>query len=68
MTCPRCWHVIGEHYYCRDHGGDDGFNLEVRKWKPKPIDLPPPEALDNLWHPWWRFLDKGQKVLSEAIP
>jgi hypothetical protein len=40
----------------------------VRKWKPKPIDLPPPEALDNLWHPWWRFLDKGQKVLSEAIP
>jgi hypothetical protein len=68
MACSRCWHIIGEHYLCRDHGGDEGFSAGALKLQSKAPSLPPPEAMHNLQHPWWNFLDEGEKVLEEAIP
>ena len=67
MVCPRCFHIIGEHYLCREHGGDFS-EKEARRPRLRPADECPPEALYNLQHPWWAFLDSGEKILSEAIP
>ena len=56
-SCPRCFHKIGEHLYCKEHGGD--FEHEkVDKSPHKPIDPCPPEAVWNLNHEWWNFLDE----------
>ena len=66
--CNRCFRVVGEYHRCAWHGGEPAFTAGVSRWKSKPPDFPPPEAIGNLWHPWWNFLDKGEKVLAEALP
>lgn len=79
MSCPRCFHSIGEHYLCLEHGGEAGFNDAVKRWRPRSPDFPPPAALLSFKHPWWNFLDNAEylgritnirqhKDLSEAIP
>jgi hypothetical protein len=44
-------------------------------WKhvARPVDMPPKEAIWNLQHPWWRWLDQSEPLskvasLKEAIP
>jgi hypothetical protein len=44
-------------------------------WKhvARPVDMPPKEAIWNLHHPWWRWLDQSEPLskvasLKEAIP
>jgi hypothetical protein len=54
--CPRCFHIIGEHLYCKDHGGVFE-SAKVDKTPPKPLDPCPPEAIYDLNHVWWNFLD-----------
>jgi hypothetical protein len=69
VPCSRCFHIIGEHLLCLDHGGESGWSAGAHRWKPKPVDLPPVEAMGNLWHPWWNFHDNIEpKVTSEATP
>ena len=63
-SCPRCFHIIGEHLLCLEHGGEYAFT----GGKPKIPDLPPPEAIYDFQHSWWSFLDLGEKVTEEAIP
>jgi hypothetical protein len=46
----------------------DAWTPQGIAWQSKPLDLPPAEAMYDLWHPWWNFLDKGEKVLAEAVP
>ena len=54
--CPRCFHAIGEHLYCKDHGGDFE-NEKVSKLPTRKIDPCPPEAVYDFDHRWWDFLD-----------
>ena len=79
MSCPRCFHIIGEHYLCLDHGGEQGFSAGALRIKPRVPDFPPAEALLSFNHPWWGFIDNAEyrgrltnirqhKDLSEAIP
>jgi hypothetical protein len=55
--CARCFCVIGEYLPCRDHGVINVWGADAYRWKPKPIDPCPPEAENDLQHPWWDFLD-----------
>jgi hypothetical protein len=56
--CPRCFHTIGEHYLCLDHGGESGVSAALSKYKPPPKDAPcPPEAEYDYSHFWWDWLD-----------
>ena len=66
MNCPHCFHVIGEHLLCMEHGGESAWTAGAYHWKSKPLDAPrmPIDFRD----PWFDFLDYGDKVLSEAIP
>jgi hypothetical protein len=72
LQCPRCFHVIGEHYLCREHGGEDGWSLGAYRLKPKVREACPPEAVDDLWHPWWSFLDampqRTKQKFVEIVP
>ena len=79
MICPKCFHIVGEHYLCREHGGEDGFCAGFYKLKQQPRDFPPLEALYDYTHPWFNFLDKtdysklpvppmGQMKFREVIP
>jgi hypothetical protein len=64
MTCPRCWHIIGEYLLCRDHGGGNCWS----KGAPKSPNLDaPPEPVD-INDPWFDFLNTGKKVVSEVTP
>jgi hypothetical protein len=65
-TCARCWHIIGEHYCCSDHGGESGFTAPAYKLKAKTIDVPPEPI--NIHDSWFDFLNIGQKVVSEVTP
>lgn len=77
--CKRCFHIIGEHLLCREHGGESGWSQMAYLHRPKPIDLCPPEEMNDYKHPWWDFLDDAapqlrtkkksqQAFLEEAIP
>lgn len=66
QSCPRCFHNIGEHYLCRDHGGESGFMDAAYRLPQKMQDSPPDGADYN--HPWFDFLNYGERVLKEAIP
>ena len=83
MTCSRCFHAVGEHLLCRNHGGPSGWTSGAYKLKPKPQSEPmPSEAIGNLQHHWWDFLDQtdaapsrigtykvaATKALKEFIP
>ena len=76
MRCPDCWNIIGEHYLCMAHGGEGGFSPGAAKWKARPLDYPPAEAIGNLQHPWWNFLAdqparfKGRQtqLFEEMVP
>lgn len=76
MTCSRCWHIIGESYLCRQHGGEDGFTAGAYKLKDKPIGYPPSEDFEG---PWFDFLDSvpasravrmkhGKVMFEEMVP
>ncbi len=60
MTCKRCWHNIGEHYLCLDHGGEGGWTKGAYKIKPKPApETPPPGPHPEAYgDPWFDFLDR----------
>ena len=66
VTCKRCFHAIGEHYLCRDHGGEPGFSAMVGKWKPPAKEPFPGEAEGNWQHGYWTFLDKGEPMNTKA--
>ena len=68
MTCPRCFHAIGEHYLCLEHGGEVVWSDAAKRWKPRTIDYPPPEALLSFKHPWWDFLDQTDYSKLPASP
>ena len=79
MACSRCFHIVGEHYLCREHGGEDGFSAGFYKLQQRALDFPPSEAMNNYQHPWFDFLDKtnysklpvplmGQMKFREVIP
>jgi hypothetical protein len=57
VKCSRCFHGVGEHLLCRAHGGPDGWTAGAYKLKPRPEPSMPVEAIGNLQHPWWDFLD-----------
>jgi len=67
VICPRCFHNIGEHLLCREHGGEDGWSAGAYQWKPPARDLPPREALSNVNHVWFSFIDRTGPMV-EAIP
>lgn len=76
--CKRCFHVIGEHLLCLEHGGESPWSPLAYRHKSKPVDPCPPEAANDYKHPWYSFLDgvpqqlatkKGPKNLfSEVVP
>jgi hypothetical protein len=69
MVCLRCFHIVGEHYLCREHGGEDGFSAGFYKLKQQPRDFPPPEAMNNPCHSWFDFLDKTDlRKLNKDVP
>ena len=68
MTCSRCFHIVGERHMCALHGGGPYWSVGAYKWQPRPRDYPPPEAMNNLHHLWWGFLDRGKKVMEQAVP
>ena len=79
MPCQRCFHIVCEHYLCLDHGGEPGWMAGAAKLKPRRLDYPPVEALNNFHHPWWDFLDQtdykklpvspmGQMKFREMVP
>jgi hypothetical protein len=79
MTC-HCWHIIGESYLCREHGGGDCWSAGAKRFKNRIPEPFPPEAEGNWNHPYWDFLDKtdmrklnqdvplGQMIFGEIIP
>ena len=62
--CPRCWHVIGEHLLCRNHGVVNAWGAGAYRWTPKPIEPCPPEAENDYTHEWWSFLDVVEMPLK----
>ena len=58
--CPKCFHIIGEHYLCRDHGGEFE-TAKVDKSPPKPKYPCPPEAIWYFHHEFYDFLDNVGK-------
>ena len=73
MGCPNCFHAVGEHHLCRQHGGGDCWSAGAYKLKPRVRDFPPLEAIDDYSHPWYAFVDgpmwdRGQIRFVEIIP
>ena len=69
MACTRCFHIVGEHYFCREHGGEDGFSAGFYRLKQQPPDLPPLEVMYDYTHPWFDFLDKTDlRKLNQDVP
>jgi hypothetical protein len=65
MVC-NCWRIVGEHLRCAEHGGADIWTAGAGKQPERTLDTAPlPINLDD---PWWRFLDRGKKILSEVTP
>ena len=59
MSCPRCFHIIGEHLLCQDHGGDSGWTAGASKLKGMAATCPS-EAVYDFQHPWWDWLDNAK--------
>jgi hypothetical protein len=55
MPCTRCFHIVGEHLFCSEHGGDPGWSEGAYKLKPKNIDLPP--MPENIYDSWFDFIN-----------
>ena len=79
LKCDRCFHIIGEHLFCRNHGVVRAWSAEVRRWKPKPPEPYDDSVWDDLQGPAWAWLDdavymgrmthvKSGRQLFEAIP
>jgi hypothetical protein len=65
MTC-HCWRIVGEHLICKACGGADIWLASAYKQPERTLDTAPlPINLDD---DWWRFLDRGKKILSEVTP